>query len=54
VYLCASGFFAIGAVLTALLFRRRNQGLSLSSVAEPGATASLREGAVEAEPIAVP
>jgi EmrB/QacA subfamily drug resistance transporter len=31
VYLCASGFFAFGAVLTVLLFRRRGQGLSLSS-----------------------
>ncbi|WP_308466961.1 MFS transporter [Rathayibacter soli] len=46
VYLCASAFFAFGAVLTALLFRRRNQGLSLANAAAAGPVAL-------AEPVAV-
>jgi hypothetical protein len=43
-YLWGAGFFAFGAVLSALLFRRRSQGLSLAH--GPVATASL-----DAEPV---
>ncbi|MDM4762191.1 MFS transporter [Galbitalea sp. SE-J8] len=35
VFWCSAGLFAFGAVLTALLFRRRSQGLSLSHAAPP-------------------
>ncbi|MEO8906791.1 MAG: DHA2 family efflux MFS transporter permease subunit, partial [Microbacteriaceae bacterium] len=56
VYLWASLFFAFGAVLTALLFRRRNQGLSLAHSVAPVATsarAAVIQASVEAEPVAV-
>jgi hypothetical protein len=51
VYLCASGFFAFGAVLTVLLFRRRGQGLSLSSApaADTAPVATSRPGAAGAD-----
>ncbi|HEY5221546.1 MAG TPA: MFS transporter [Microbacteriaceae bacterium] len=52
VYLCASGFFAFGAVLAALLFRRRNQGVSLAHAAET-VVPMTREHATEGEPVAV-
>lgn len=38
-YLWGAGFFAVGAVMSALLFRRRNQGLSLSHTPVPAVTA---------------
>ncbi|MET0354178.1 MAG: MFS transporter, partial [Plantibacter flavus] len=36
-YLWGAGFFAIGAVTAALLFRRRNQGLALHHTPEASA-----------------
>jgi EmrB/QacA subfamily drug resistance transporter len=39
-YWWGAGFFAFGAVLSALLFRRRGQGLSLSHEAAPDAAAT--------------
>ncbi|MEP6482724.1 MAG: MFS transporter [Rhodoglobus sp.] len=43
-YLWGAGFFAVGAVMSALLFRRRSQGLSLSHAPVPAAVA-------DAEPV---
>ena len=45
-YWWGAGFFAFGAVLAALLFRRRSQGLSLSHTPAPAAS-------VGTEPISV-
>ena len=45
-YWWGAGFFALGAVIAALLFRRRNQGLSLSHTPVPAAS-------VGTEPISV-
>jgi len=36
-YLWGAGFFAVGAVMSALLFRRKSQGLSLSHTVAPAA-----------------
>ncbi len=47
-YWWGAGFFAFGAVLSALLFRRRGQGLSLSHSAAPAADAAATE---PAEPV---
>lgn len=54
-YWWGAGFFAFGAVLSALLFRRRGQGLSLSHTpAAPAAEpASAAERTSAAEPVAV-
>jgi len=46
-YLWGAGFFAFGAVLSALLFRRRGQGLSLANAHLPAAGA----GAPSPEPV---
>jgi hypothetical protein len=49
-YWWGAGFFALGAVVSALLFRRRNQGMSLSAhQAAPAAAA----GASDATPVPV-
>jgi hypothetical protein len=45
-YWWGAGFFALGAVVSALLFRRRGQGLSLSHHAAPAADASTDADAV--------
>jgi len=45
VYWWGAGFFAFGAILTALLFRRRGQGLSLSHTPVPAQAPALEEEA---------
>ncbi|SKA80420.1 drug resistance transporter, EmrB/QacA subfamily [Agreia bicolorata] len=44
-YWWSAGFFALGAIVAALLFRRRGQGLSLAHPAAPAAQASASDSA---------
>jgi EmrB/QacA subfamily drug resistance transporter len=53
-YWWGAGFFAVGAVVAALLFRRRSQGLSLSHGATAPAAGAGASGSADADAVPMP